>query len=70
MLCGVLTPEWESKSASDFLDLMHGWGSGIAEYERQSKERLSDSVKAAIVLKRAPSDIKQALRMSFGAVRG
>ena len=71
ILVGLLSPDaWNQKQGDDFMDAFREWETAVGEYERAAGEELSTNVRIAVVLRHAPADIKNALRMSMGAVKG
>ena len=73
MLCGLLSPDWcdkNDRAKRDFLEMLQEWENGVAEYEKQSGGAISSNIRVATVLKHAPSEVRQALRMSAGSVKG
>ena len=71
MLVGLLSPDaWQKKEGNDFMDALRDWETLVTDYERKSQEKLSSNIRIAVILRHAPADIKNALRMSLGAVAG
>jgi hypothetical protein len=68
MLRSVLKPK-QRKSGSDFRVALTSWDTLVLEYERCSKEKLSDHLKIAIILEHAPPRIAESLRLSGADVR-
>ena len=57
LLMGLMSPQWpKDLSAKQFADKLDEWETDIDMYEKQTSEILNDSIKVAVVLKRAHGD--------------
>lgn len=62
MLMGIIAPSWETTRDTEFLEAIETWEVQIRRYEVQSREDVSDSMKIAVLMKHAPSNVRAALR--------
>ena len=64
MLQEILSPSFEG----DFIDRLVSWENQITKYESQSKQRIGDDIRTAILLRNAPQDIKVYLQVSMSTL--
>ena len=69
MLMGIMTPNWpKDLTARGFSEKVDEWEADLDRYERQTTEMISDAIKVAVVLKHAPHEVQQALRMQLPTI--
>ena len=69
MLMGIMTPNWpKDLTARGFSEKVDEWEADLDRYERQTTEMISDAIKVAVVLKNAPHEVQQALRMQLPTI--
>ena len=64
MLMGILSPQWGHVKEADCMETLDTWEVQIRRYEEQSKEKITEAIKCAIIMKNAPGGIRTALRTS------
>ncbi|CAE8582737.1 unnamed protein product [Polarella glacialis] len=60
LLAAILTPEWVP--TSPFVEQLIEWERLVSRYELSSGQRLSESVKCAVILRWAPDTVKEVLK--------
>ncbi|CAE8693048.1 unnamed protein product, partial [Polarella glacialis] len=60
LLAAILTPEWVPTTS--FIEQLIEWERLVSRYELSSGQRLSESVKCAVILRWAPDTVKEVLR--------
>ena len=68
MLMGIIGPQWGHVKEANFLESLGTWEIQIRRYEDQSKQKVTDAAKCAVVMKNAPSGIRTALRTSSSII--
>ena len=64
-----MTPNWpKDLTARGFSEKVDEWEADLDRYERQTTEMISDAIKVAVVLKHAPHEVQQALRMQLPTI--
>ena len=63
MLRAILRPEWWQKE-TDFRRALATWDAQVMQYETQSAEKLSDTIKAAVILEFAPRALGDLLALA------
>ena len=72
MLAGIVQPKWWSAQGHRgraFTDLLLDWENMIARYQKSLGEAISDAIRCATVLGRAPKDTEAHLRSAPASVR-
>ncbi len=60
----MMSPQWaKGLTAKQFADKLDEWETDTDMYEKQTSEMLNETIKVAVVLKHAPTEIQSALRM-------
>ena len=62
VLAALLNPVWTDVGA--FIEQLTGWERKVRQYEAMTGERLADTLKCAVVMAKAPSKVKEFLRIS------
>ena len=66
LLMGLLNPSWPpSASPRQFMDILDEWETSVDQYEKQTGQRLAQSVMIAVVMKHAPREVQGALRIQL-----
>ncbi|CAE8640336.1 unnamed protein product [Polarella glacialis] len=60
LLAAILTPEWVPTTS--FIEQLIEWERLVSRYELSSGQRLSESVKCAVILRWAPDTVKEVLK--------
>ena len=69
LLMGLMSPQWpKDLTAKQFADKLDEWETDTDMYEKQTSEMLNESIKVAVVLKHAPTEIQGALRMQMATI--
>ena len=61
LLQGILTPAWNT--SKPIMPQVEEWERSITSYETQSGDRLSDSIRVAVLLRHLPDKLKEPLRL-------
>ena len=62
MLAGLIALDWGQCNTGSFRERFLEWEVAVQRYESQSADKLSDSLKVAIVSRHAPAEVRAAIR--------